>query len=93
MHGKVVTVAVEGDHDAAVVRRILAVAGLEVGFVYGRRGNVRRWAASFKCRWRRFPCNLRLSPIPSWPWSNSRSIPRCVPSGTAWCQRRALERR
>jgi hypothetical protein len=38
MHGKVVTVAVEGDHDAAVVRRILAAAGFEAGFVHGLRG-------------------------------------------------------
>lgn len=38
MHGKVVTVAVEGDHDAAVIRRILSSVGMEVGFIHGRRG-------------------------------------------------------
>jgi hypothetical protein len=38
MRGKIVTVAVEGDHDAAVVRRILESLGLEVGTIYGGRG-------------------------------------------------------
>ncbi len=38
MDGMVVTVAVEGDHDAAVVRRILATVGMEAGVIYGRRG-------------------------------------------------------
>jgi hypothetical protein len=38
MHGKVVTVAVEGDHDAAVVRRLLASMGFEAGTIYGRKG-------------------------------------------------------
>lgn len=38
MRAKIITVAVEGDHDAVVARRLLEAVGLAMGAVYGARG-------------------------------------------------------